>query len=435
MIKNSLSTLLILFVLSFDLPARAQVVTLDMVEKLALKNSDKLIASQNELESVKSKASSSESLLYPRLSMEGTYRHVSEVPDLTFPTGQKMAFGDNKNYSVGPMISWTLLDFGQSSNLVKSVKIMEESKVNERSWVKRQTLLLSRITYLKCILKTEQIALTRESLKLAQNQYKDILNRSRAGTLSRIDLLSASKEVNSLSLQLMQLESEYKNEIKNLSKIINDETLLSNGASVQFESLSEIENKFVGYKNKKTDDFKVENHPLILSMQKSVESLRHSAESSKSSGYPKLTVFAKTSFDYPDGPKLEQIHQNTIGMNVSIPLYEAGKSTGEYQERFFSFQAMQNKKDDTYKDLKTEYAKTLDQLGILAEKSSIYNKSIKETEERAKLVYSSYLSGKLGFLEVQSANLQLLDSKTQSTLNDIQIIIQLIQIASFLEDN
>lgn len=433
--KNALVTLLVFFILSIDIPVHAQVITLDMVEKLALKNSDKLIASQNELESVKSKASSSESLLYPRLSLEGTYRHVSEVPDLIFPGGQKMAFGDNKNYSVGPMISWTLLDFGQSSSLVKSAKIMEESKANEQSWVKRQILFLSRMTYLKSILKTEQIALTKESLKLAQNQYKDILNRSRAGSLSRIDLLSASKEVNGLSLQLMQLESEYRNEIKNLAKIINDDALSSNMTSVKFESLNEIENKFISYKNKKTDDFNVESHPLILSMKKNIESLEQAAESSKSSGYPKVTVFAKASLDYPNGPKLEQINQNTIGVNVSIPLYEAGKSTGEYQERFFSSQALTNRKDDANKDLKTEYAKTLDQLSSLIEKSFIYSKSIKEAEERARLVYSSYLSGKLSFLEVQGANLQSLESKAQNTLNDIQIIIQLIQIASFLEDN
>lgn len=433
--KNCLSTLLIFFVLSVNVPAHAQVVTLDMVEKLALKNSDKLTASQNELESVKSKASSSESLLYPRLSIEASYRHVSEVPDLSFPGGRKMAFGDNENYSMGPMISWTLLDFGQTNNLVKSTKIMEEAKIGEQSWVRRQILFLSRMTYLKCLLKSEQIALTKESLKLAENQYKDILNRSRAGSLSRIDLLAASKEVNGLKLQLMQLESEYRNEIKNLEKIINDDALLSNAAVVKFESLSEIENKFVSYKNKKTDDFKVENHPLVISMKKSIESLKHSAESSKSSGYPKVTVFAKTSLDYPNGPKLEQINQNTIGLNISIPLYEAGKSTGEYQEKYFSSQAMQNRKDETYKELKTEYAKTLDQLSSLVEKSSIYGKSIKESEERARLVYSSYLSGKLGFLEVQSANLQALESKTQSTLNDIQVIIQLIQIASFLEDN
>lgn len=412
-----------------------ETLSLDEVESLALKNSDMLAENINEQQAAAYKINQSKSLLYPKLSLDANFRYVSVVPALTFPTGQQLAFGDNENYSFGPVLSYNLIDFGQSRATVESAKQTYQSKQIEQSWLRRQSVLTARTVYLKCLLKFEQIDLTLQSLKLAENQHKDILNRTRAGAATRIDLLAASKEVNTFKLQLKQLKADYENELQNLAVLINPAEHSPQKTNLKLQTMTELKNKFATFKVPKENDFTAEQHPLVKALEKNIESVNLLAESSKAAGLPKVSVFAKTSLDYPNGPILQQINQNTFGVNITIPIYEGKKSLSEHYEKSFTAKALSNRKNQSIKELSSEFKKALIQFKALQAKSDIYHVSIKESEERARLVYSSYLSGKISFLEVQSANLQALDAKVQNTFNEIQKYTLLAQLASFLEDN
>lgn len=408
--------------------------TLAEVEELSLQHSDKLKFQQNEMESAKNKITSSESNLYPRLSLEGSYRHVSEVPSISFPTGQSLAFGDNKNYSIGPQVTLNLLDFGQTRYLIKASESTFKSKEKEMKWFRRQVLLLSRVSYLKTLLKFEQLELTKKSLKLAESQYRDILNKSKAGTANRIDLLSANKEVNNFKLQVKQLAADYQNGLQDLAILINDDTIYNKETKVKLEPSENLGSQIIKNKNPDIIVFNPTNHPLIESLDSNAEAMNMLAESQNAVGLPKVSLFAKTSIDYPNGPRLEKINQNTIGLNVSIPLYEGRKSTSDFQEKHHTSLGLLNKKDETIKQLNNEFQKNIEQIKALREKTQIYQEVAQNAEEKARLVYDSYSAGKLSFIEVQSANLQMLESKIQSSFNQIQLNIYCSQIASFVED-
>jgi outer membrane protein TolC len=53
-------------------------------------------------QSAEDKARAQRGPMFPKLSIEGSYRHVSEVPELAFPGGQKIQLTDNKNYPIAP---------------------------------------------------------------------------------------------------------------------------------------------------------------------------------------------------------------------------------------------------------------------------------------------------------------------------------------------
>jgi outer membrane protein len=374
------------------------------------------------------------SLIYPKISLEGSYKYVSEIPTLRFPGGMKTAFGDNTNYSIGPVLSWTLWDFGSTQNGIKGFDALIKSKEAEKDLSNRLILLNSRLAYFRVQLRIEQKKMIADSLKLAESQYRDIQNRMSAGSSNRIDLLSAHKEVLNLKIQFRQVESDLSAELRDLYALIGRNDFFELNQQINIAPLESSLATLTKYGRGEFNQNSINQHPLIKMHTANALASRLSAEGLNANKLPKLSLFAKSSIDYPNGPILENIHQNIIGLTISMPLFEGGKSTNEALEKTNQAIANENRREEVRLNLVRDWKKANDQLISLKEKQKIYKISVNESEERAKLVYSSYRFGRSSFLEVQSSNLQALETKVQSTTNDVQILIQLAYLASISEE-
>lgn len=409
-------------------------ISLKNTELWAIKSSYSAKALEAEGEAIGNRVTAQRSFLFPKISLDASYKYLSEVPELNFPGGTKAAFGDNQNYSVGPILTWTVWDFGSTRKTVKGIESQGASKKHEQNLGNRQILLSARLAYFKIQLRTEQKRLVADSLKLAESQYRDIQNRIKAGSANRIDLLSSHKEVLNFKLQFRQIQSDLSSDIRDLYALIGKNNTNENSTSVEVDSiLSSLKELSDRYGDIQLDEAKLGQHPLIKMHTANMESNRLIAESFKANQLPKLSLFLKSSLDYPNGPVLEQIHQNTIGVALSMPIYEGGKSSNESAERQNLARAFEYRQNQARVEIIRDWNKAKDQLNGLREKSEIYKNSVSESLEHAKLVYSSYRAGKTSFLEVQTANLHALETQVQSTTNDVQMLIQLAYLASISE--
>jgi outer membrane protein TolC len=203
---------------------------------------------------------------------------------------------------------------------------------------------------------------------------------------------------------------------------------------IKVDSISSSVIELMKYQKYNFDKLDFNQHPLIKMHTANAEALRLTAESFKANQLPKLTFFAKTSIDYPNGPLLENFNQNTIGINFSMPLFEGSRSTNEAAEKQNMSIASEHRRDQARIELIRDINKAQDQLKGLLLKIEFYKDLVKESEERSKLIYAAYKIGRSSFLEVQSANLQALEAKVQSTTNDVQVLIQLAYLASISEE-
>ena len=407
---------------------------LQEIEIQALSSSYQSKALDAELAAAKNKTDVVNGSLYPKLVLDASYKYINEVPSLDLPGGVKSAFGDNHNYSIGPILSWTLWDSGSIQKTLTSARALESSKEFEKKLTKKNLLLNTRIAYFKVQLKQEQLRLVTDSLKLAESQYKDIQNRVEAGASTRIDLLSAHKQVLNLKIESRQLQSDLSNEIRDLFAIAGLAQKVEFSKSIVVDSISNSLKKFSQYDNKTLAMSDLDQHPLIRVYNSNAESMRATSESFLSKRYPKITMFAKTSIEYPNGPILERFHQNTIGINVTLPIFDSGLSRAESSEKMNMALAIENRREQSRIDLYRDWEKSQDQLQGLKDKIAIYKKAVTESEEQARLVYSSYRFGRSSFLEVQTSNLHALELKVHSTANDIQILMQLAYLASISEE-
>lgn len=434
--KNALFSLILVSYFTSGSMASEQTskLTLAEIENQALTASYGLKAMDAEVNALKNKAEIQNAQLFPRIALEGNYKYVTEVPTLRFPGGASTAFGDNQNYSIGPVLTWTAWDFGSIKKSAKGIEALEKSKEAEQILTTRQILLSARLAYFKVQLRQEQLRLLTDSLKLAESQYRDIKNRVQAGSSNRIDLLSAHKEVLNFKIQSRQVQSDLSSDLRDLFALTGQGESSDSAAPIELDDFETSLATLSKYANVTLDANSLDQHPLIKMHTSNAESSRLLAESFNANKLPKLSFFAKTSLDYPNGPILEKFHQNTIGLTLSMPLFEGNRSKNEANEKQNFAIASENRREQARTDLLRDWHKMKDQLIGHQDKIEIYKKSINESEERAKLVYNSYQIGRSSFLEVQSANLYALDIKVQTKTNDVQMLIQLAYLASISEE-
>src|SRR5690242_16897667 len=92
-------------------------------ERMSLAHSPQFQSSKLETEAALARSKSEFALLWPRVSFDGNYRHVSEVPAFKpVPTAPEVKLGDNKNYSYGPSVTWQIWDSGFLYNRWRSAQ-------------------------------------------------------------------------------------------------------------------------------------------------------------------------------------------------------------------------------------------------------------------------------------------------------------------------
>lgn len=419
----------------------------DVVQK-SLQNSKRLSAVRSEREAANYKSNSQYSFFFPRLSLDATGRYVTEIPSLQVSPRQSLPFGDNQSYSVGPVLTWTLWDSGATHQSWQSLQAIENQKVQEINNTKIQIELSAQLAYFRVILASAQMNSVAEALELTQAQYKDIQSKQQSGASSKADALSAHSEVLNLESKYLQAQSDLTQALLELFSMTGESENfdLSHPVNAQMRArplgkptliveIDPIDKTFLEFNEQTLLAARPSpNHPQIAAFTYQSDAFFKAAKSASSGHWPKLQVFAKSSLDYPNGPNLEQIHQNSFGVTLTWSIFEAGRISNDVKEKQSLAQASDYKKEQAQIDLTRDWQKALQSLALLRSQQEVHRVATEESQTIAKLVYSSYKAGKANFLEVQSANLRALDSKIQSAKTEVQILMQLAVLSNLVEE-
>jgi outer membrane protein TolC len=431
--------------------ARAEVprlnLTLAQAEEQVLRTSPSLKAKQYEIASLQARADIQASLLWPRLTLEGTWRYVSEVPSLTpFPGRPSIPLGDHTNYSIGPQLSWNLWDTGSVYYNRLALEAAVQAKQAELNLLTRSLRLKARLAYFQAQLAAEQVGLLTDALRVSWAQYQDIRNQLQAGASSRIDALSSHQDVLANLRQLRQARTALAAGLRDLLNLIGQSEGLdlslpmsaeqtgtlppgveAPSVQLQVDPLEQSLHRLSAAGKAALDAA----HPQLLALARQSEAAMQAAAAVSSGHWPKLQVMAKTSLDYPNGPVLETIHQNTVGVNGSLSVYEFGRIVHQTEEQQYAAEASTQQREQAALDLGLAWNKAQDLLLQLKAEQALDGQAVQETDDLAKMVYTSYRAGRASYLEVQNANFRTLGAKIQAVRTQVQTLIQLATLASF----
>ena len=167
------------------------------------------------------------------------------------------------------------------------------------------------------------------------------------------------------------------------------------------------------------------SQPQIQSQSLLSESLELTAASQRALFYPTVQLSAKATLDYPNGPIMERVRQNTVAVTLSMPLFEAGRVRHLAAERLKNAEAAQHRRDQVRLDMERDFVKARVLLNSLREQQKLAAEDVARSEEAAGLFYDSYKAGKVNLTDVQSANVQSLQAKVNAARIDAQILDQL----------
>ncbi|MBK22864.1 MAG: hypothetical protein CME70_02570 [Halobacteriovorax sp.] len=407
--------------------------SLELAEQLALEMSPDSRLADSYIHSLEQKVRSVDANNYPKIVLEGSYKYIETVPELSTQAGV-VSLGDNQNYSIGPAIIFNLFDGGVVRNTVKSLKELKESKISEKLYVESMVRFAVRLAYLNVLISGEQYHLAQESYNLSKVQNQDIKRKRKLGALSQLDLSLSNGEFLNQKLKLLDAKKVLKKSIIDLSVLVSknsQESILYvprefsfvSGSLVQFDSLDQIiqilEKSLLVSSGRPAQ---------VMALERKIESVEKEVKAESSKYWPQVSLKIKSSLDYPNGPKIEEIHQNSIGLNLTMPLYDWGERSGAKAEKRAQIEGLKARKWKLERDINKDITKVKLELQSLKEQEPLIDDLVLEVIKVAKINLSTFKSGKIEFTEVERANVKKFEAQVRRLILKGQIFSKLSQI-------
>ena len=439
----------ILFFLILSGSARAAEfgVTLKAAEESALAVSNQYRSAKFSAEAASAAAAAAGSLLYPRLSLEGSLRYNEVVPAIAMPAalGGGRPLGDNWNYSLGPSASWILYDGGALRFVYESAGASAASRSAETENIRRQIILKARTAYFQLQLSLERVYLIGENLQLSLNQLKDISLGAKAGSRSRLDEIRARQETQARRREFLRARAELSGSLRDFGFItgikLPGDTALALDSRMAGRDYGGIEPASVFVKAEPYEavfnrlmpaaEGGVDKQlPAVRSLYEAARAYKASLNAYKAEKFPRLTLGARSSLDYPNGPNLYSFVQNSASLALSLPLFESGRSSEKERESGLNEASVLEKREEAALAAKRDFDKALDAYNALMAEALINIEALDDAEEAARLAYEAYKAGGGTWLDVESANLKALQAKTTTVSTNAEILLKLALLAS-----
>lgn len=419
-------------------------VTLKAAEDSALSSSNQYKSARLSAEAARASADASASLLYPRLGLEGDLKYLETIPAIALPaaSGGSKALGDNWNYSIGPSAYWTL-DGGTLRAGREAARRTASARSAEAENARRQVLLKARTAYFGLQLALERVYLIGEDLQVSLSQLKDIGLGVKAGSRSRLDGLRARQEVTARRRDLLRARAELSAMLGDLSfitglplppgkglpldaRLAGKDYAAGAGLLVRAEPYVEILPRFLSAAGRAPG----KALPSVTALSDSAGAYRAAAGGYKAEKLPRLTLSARSSIDYPNGPNLYSFLQNSAGLSLSLPLFESGRLAERETESRLNAEAADARRDEAAGAAGRDFAKALDEYNALMEEQLLNIEAVDDAQDASKLAYEAYKAGGGTWLEVESANLKALQAKTTAASVNAEILMKLALLES-----
>jgi outer membrane protein TolC len=437
--------------LAAALPAQpALKLDLDGSVQAALKASHSLRAARLEVEAAADNVKAARAAALPRLSLDGSYRWVKEIPEVKLsPAAPAAKFGDNNNYSLGVSATWDLFGAMGTWRQYQVAEAAAKAKRADADFQERALRLRVRLAYYQTQLAATKLRLLAQSLNLAQSQDQDLQLRLKAGSSSRIDALSASNEELDRRSQFRLAQADLAAALRELFALTGE----GQGADVSLpmvdatgQSLpSRVEDPTLVVSFEDTGSllkelqvagdkpFNPALHPRMRALLALVEMARRQADAAYALHWPRGSVGAKQSLDYPNGPVLEQVNQTQFTAGIRVPLYSFGAVADQVDAGVAQAKAAGERGDAAVTELERDYAKSRDRLAALKAERGLLEQRSAQAEDLQNLVYRAYKIGGANYLEVQSSGLRSLQAGLDLAVAETQMLIELANLSALTE--
>lgn len=421
--KKYLLFIAFLFPLCSLTAAEIKEISLKTCEASALEFSPEVKRKQSLKEAALLNYESSRASLYPSLALEAKGAWVSQVPELELGP-VKMEYGDNWSYSAGPTLNYVLFDAGGRSGIKKGAYFAYLAKEKDFEFAQKTVLLDVRRAYFTVQQDLERMYFMDEQLKVAQKQLSDVSAAFKAGAKSNIDVYMAQKQKLRAEINIASARGALGAHLRQLFSLTGDDYGIDASYPLDWRikpskgenapsaiiKADPLKDTLASLSFASANDFNKDLPPLAAAedMASYYDNL---AKSLQSSLYPTVALNAGAYAEYPNGPIHESVINGRAGASLRLPLFEGGKSRKEAKANQKQAQAALYEKQNMEESLSTLFYSSKSLLRSLAVQEALTDDMVKASAKTASLTYQAYKAGSVTFLEVDNANLALLESR------------------------
>ncbi|MDQ3230387.1 MAG: TolC family protein, partial [Pseudobdellovibrionaceae bacterium] len=374
----------------------------------------------------------------PRLSLDGNYRYISEVPEVNLGP-QELQLGYHHNASIGPTLSYEIYDGGVDSKATASNERNLRAEHKDRDGMRLRMIMDVRLAYARVQMGIEELHQVNESIRVVQAHLKDTQQRLKAGSASRLELLAAQREELQLNLRYSQTQTNLAEGLQHLGTLIGvtrfPEPMVPVGMRLKQASrealnpniVIDLETMRTSLRRLQTGVAREPNaqHPSLQAWDDRLAAVRLMAESRDHESRPKVQAFAKSTYEYPHGPLDETVWQNAVGVSVSLTLYDGGLRQGLTAQKTAEAQINAMKKSQILRGFQESWNNARSRLDQMHTQANILRDSIHRSQQEADLTAVNYRAGVANYLEVQRSNNQVLEARTALLRLEAQMLVQL----------
>jgi outer membrane protein len=419
----------------------AEILTLAEAERMALAHSAAVQERRWNAEAARSNLQIQQAQFWPKIGLDATYRYLEQVPQIQVDFGtmgaKEFPMGDHLNYSLGAVGVWNIWTGGRQEYAVRAYQAKYDSEQAKLSAAGRNALLGLRQKYLAAVMAGNQQELWQASWKVSEQQHQDISRRVAAGLVPQRDWYASHLELLSRENAVLEAQQALRAAQRNLQQALGgyqtDQKTrpAAKAPAPELEALPTIWHALSAIRPSKFSA----DQPELLSLARAVFALQAQAEGARRQTWPMLSAQARISYDYPFGAVLEPTLQTSAGASLIWPLFDAQSSQAAGEAARMASLGLEKRQQETGEALQVAWDQAEDALNTLeAQEKNIFKQKI-ETEKLAALTYEAYQAGRVTFLDVQQANLRVVQSQTAVAQHTYQKILQLLLLLSLGEES
>jgi outer membrane protein TolC len=414
--------------------------SLEEAERQAVAASYSLVLAQAQKKAADEMVQEYRAALRPVITLDGSYRYIDEISSVRMGPNT-IEFTQHDNYSIGPTVSYELLNGGASRSALESARRLSAARSREEEAVQLAQLAAVRAAYLGVQLSIENQANVAESLLLTQARMKDMRSRERAGAASHLDLISMEREELELRLRFEQATAALAMNLRKLTTLLDDnrslpEPLIPIGnklrhsypqgsAEANVVVTCESFAKTAAALQQHISELPNRNHPRLAALEETAKAADLAAESIDRSTYPSLRIFAKATYDYPNGPVDEALVQKAVGMTFTMKIYDGGRTRALKAQKASEAIIRRYQKAQLEREFEESWLNARTALSTLQSQLAIAEKSINKAKDEARVVFQNYKLGVRSYLDVQRADTKVLEAEFSRSRLMAQMIAEL----------
>lgn len=410
--KSMIAALLSLGVLSMNAqssPSGDTVsLTLDECLRIALNENPTIKVADMEIERVDYSKKETIGQLLPEISFGGQYSRTLEKQAMAM-NGQTFKVGSDNSYSVGfsaslPIISvqlWQSLKL--SNNQIK--QNVEKARESRLSLVNQVENAYYGLLYAQDALNV--LMENRETAKLNADIYK---KKFENGSASEYDVLRAEVQVKNIEPSILDMENTIRQAKLQLKLLMGMDMSLNIKVS---GNLADYQKNM--YDTVLDTSASIENNSSLRTLDLQTEALKQALDVQKASWFPTLALTANYNWtSLNNGTPFKNLDWNpysTVGVSLSIPLFQGGKRYSKQKQAEISYREMTWQRENLENSLKLQVQAQFDNIQKSVSQIETNKAGVEQAVKANQIMEKSFRIGAASYLDLRDSENSLMAAR------------------------